>query len=150
MIQWNEQIIIPANIETVWKLFQDEQVQRIMPNVVERKPLETKEGVVGSTYIETYQEGKRQETYTGTLVEYEDTPVKKHKMTEFVLAKAFNIQNTFTLEKLDEHTTRFIYGGKNEGINFLGRALLKLGNTRNNNKVVNDFLALVKEEAVKG
>lgn len=150
MIEWKEEIVIPANIETVWKLFGDDQVKRIMPNVVERKPLDVKEGVAGSTYTETYQEGKRKETYTGTILEFEDSPAKKHKKTEFVLAKAFKIENTFTLEKVDEQTTRFIYGGKNEGINFLGRALLKLGGTKSNQKVVTDFLNLVKEEALKG
>jgi hypothetical protein len=150
MIQWNEEIIIPTNIEKVWELFGDDQVQRIMPNVVERKPLEVKDGIVGSTYSETYQEGKRKESYTGTILAYQDTPTKKHKKTEFILAKAFKIGNSFTLEKVDEHNTRFIYGGKNEGINFLGRALLKLGSSKSNDKVVRDFLHLVKEEAIKG
>lgn len=150
MIQWNEEIIIPTNIETVWRLFGDDQVQRIMPNVVERKSLEVKEGIVGSTYTETYQEGKRQESYIGTILEFQDTPTLKHKKTEFILAKAFKIQTSFTLEKIDENTTRFIYSGQNEGINFLGRSLLKLGGTKNNNKVVTDFINLVKNEALKG
>ena len=107
--------------------------------------------MVGSTYTETYQEGKRRESYTGTILEFQDTPKKNIKRPSlFYLAKAFNIQNVFTLEKVDESTTRFIYDGKNEGINFLGRALLKLGNAKNNGKVVNDFLELVREEALKG
>src|SRR5690606_6626337 len=127
MIEWKEEIVIPANIEMVWKLFGEDQVKRIMPHVVARQPTGVNEGLAGPTYAETYQEGKRKETYTGTILEYEDSPTKKHKKTAFVLAKAFKIENTFTLEKVDKQTTRFIYGGKNEGINFLGRALLKLG-----------------------
>lgn len=149
MIQWNEEIMIPTSIENVWSLFGDDQYKRIMPNVVERKPLDVKEGVVGSTYTETYQEGKRQESYIVTVLEYQDTATKKHKKTEFLLAKAFNIQTSYTLEKVDENTTRFTYSGKNEGINFLGRSLLKLGGTKNNNKVVTDFVNLVKEESLK-
>nr|WP_318280802.1 hypothetical protein [Paenibacillus bovis] len=45
--------------------------------------------------------------------------------------------------------TRFIYSGNNEGTNFLGRSLLKLGGTKNNEKVVNDFVELVRNEALK-
>lgn len=50
MLTWNKEIIINAPIETVWKLFDLDQIQRIMPNIVENKPLNIKEGVVGSTY----------------------------------------------------------------------------------------------------
>jgi hypothetical protein len=149
MIKWNKEIVIPANIETVWKLFDIEQIQRIMPNVVEHKPLDIKEGVVGSTYLQTYQEGKRKETYTVTDLEYENTNQKKHKKIEFILAKAFRIQTSFTLMKEEDKITKFIYSGQNEGINFLGKSLLKLGGTKNNNKVVNDFVNLVRDQAMK-
>ena len=149
MIKWNKEIVIPANIETVWKLFDIEQIQRIMPYVIEHKPLDIKEGVVGSTYLQTYQEGKRKETYTVTDLEYENTNLKKHKKIEFILAKAFRIQTSFTLMKEEDKITKFIYSGQNEGINFLGKSLLKLGGTKNNNKVVNDFVNLVLNEAMK-
>ncbi|MDQ0063779.1 SRPBCC family protein [Paenibacillus harenae] len=149
MITWSKEIQIPANIETVWRLFDLDQIQRIMPNVIEHKPIDLKEGVVGSTYLQTYQEGKRRETYTVTEIEYEDTDRLKHKKMAFVLAKAFNIQAGYTLKKEGENLTTFIYSGQNEGINFLGRSLLKLGGSKNNNKVVDDFVDLVRSEAVK-
>ncbi|WP_404450623.1 SRPBCC family protein [Virgibacillus necropolis] len=149
MIQWSKEIMIPTDIETVWELFDGEQIQRIMPNVVEHKPIEIKEGVIGSTYQQTYQEGKRKETYVVTIIEYENTDQRKHEKIEFVLAKAFKIQTTFTLLKENDQQTTLIYSGQNEGINFLGRAMLKLGGKKNNEKVVNDFVNLVRDEALK-
>ncbi|TQR21215.1 SRPBCC family protein [Psychrobacillus vulpis] len=149
MQTWHKEIQIPAPIETVWNLFQLDQIQRIMPNVVEHKPLEIKEGVVGSTYQQTYKEGKRTETYIVTDIEHENTPNKKHNKIEFSLAKVFKIQAAFTLIKVDDQTTTFIYTGQNEGINLMGRILTKLATKKQNEKVVNGFVELVRTEALK-
>ncbi|MCA1066269.1 SRPBCC family protein [Rossellomorea sp. AcN35-11] len=149
MIKWREERIIPVNIETIWYLFELENIQRIMPNVVENKVLEQKEGVVGSTYQQKYKEGKRIETYIVEDLEYENTPEKKHNKIGFTLAKAFQIEAEFTLHKIDDHQTRFIYSGENEGVNFLGKVLLKLGGEKNNKKVVTDFMDRVENEALK-
>jgi hypothetical protein len=149
MIKWYEEKVIPVNIETIWSLFELENIQRIMPNVIENKVLERKEGVVGSTYQQKYKEGKRVETYIVEDLEYENTPDKKHNKIGFTLAKAFEIQATFTLIKIGESETKFIYQGENKGLNFLGKVLLKLGGDKNNNKVVMDFMELVEKEALK-
>lgn len=149
MLTWHKEITIQAPIETVWNLFELDQIQRIMPNVVEHKPLEIKEGVIGSTYQQTYKEGKRTETYIVTDIEHENTPDKKHNKVEFSLAKVFKVQAGFTLIKVDDETTRFIYTGQNEGLNFLGRLLTKFAPKKQNEKVVNDFVELVRTEALK-
>lgn len=149
MIKWHEERIIPVNIETIWHLFELENIQRIMPNVVENKVLEQKEGVVGSTYQQKYKEGKRIETYIVEDLEYENTPLKKHNKIGFTLAKAFEIEASFTLHKIGEDQTKFIYQGENKGLNFLGKVLLKLGGEKNNNKVVTEFMDRVETEALK-
>ncbi|MFJ5769586.1 SRPBCC family protein [Psychrobacillus sp. NPDC093180] len=149
MLTWHKETTIQAPIETIWNLFDLDNIQRIMPNIVEHKPLEIKEGVVGSTYQQTYREGKRTETYIVTDIEYENTTHKKHNKIEFTLAKLFKIQAGFTLIQIDEQTTRFIYTGQNEGINFIGRILSKMGSQKQNEKVVNDFVELVRTEALK-
>ena len=149
MIKWHEERVIPVNIETVWQLFELENIQRIMPNVVENKVLEQREGVVGSTYQQKYKEGKRIETYIVEDLEYENTPEKKHNKIGFTLAKAFEIEAAFTLIKIDENQTRFIYQGENKGLNFLGKVLLKLGGEKNNQKVVTEFMDRVETEAMK-
>ncbi len=149
MIQWHEERIIPVNIEVIWHLFEIDNLSRIMPNVVETKVLEKKEGVVGTTYQQKYKEGKRIETYIVEDLEYENTPEKKHNKIGFTLAKAFDIEASFTLEKVSGNETRFIYQGQNKGLNFLGKTLLKLGGKKNNQKVVTDFMDRVEAEAIK-
>ncbi|QFF97973.1 SRPBCC family protein [Psychrobacillus glaciei] len=149
MLTWHKEIIIPTAIDRVWNLFELDQIQRIMPNVVKHKPLEIKEEVIGSTYEQTYREGKRTETYIVTDIEYENTKQKKHKKVEFALAKAFKIQTAFTLIKLDDKSTKFIYTGQNEGLNLMGKTFIKLGSKKRNDKVVDAFVELVRSEALK-
>lgn len=149
MLTWHKEIQIAAPIETVWNLFELDQIQRIMPNVVEHIPLEIKKGVVGSTYQQTYKEGKRTETYVVTDIEYENTEQRKHKKIEFSLAKTLKIQAAFTLIKEDNQTTKFIYTGQNEGINLIGRILTKMTTKKQNDKVINNFVELVRTESIK-
>jgi hypothetical protein len=149
VIQWKEETIIPANIEKVWNLFLEENMPRIMPKVIENKPVHLTEEVTGSTYEQKYQEGKRVETYIVETLGYENTENRKYKQIGFVIAKAFEINLSFTLERVDESHTRFIYEGVNKGRNFVGRAMLKLGGEKNNKKVVEDFMELVKKESVR-
>lgn len=149
MMKWSKERVIPVNIDTVWNLFELENIQRIMPNVVEHKLIEAKEGVVGSKYQQKYREGKRVETYIVEDLEYENTDTKKHKRIGFTLAKIFNIEAAFTLIKVDENHTRFIYQGHNEGANFVGRMMLKMSGQKENEKVVTGFMDLVEKEAIK-
>ncbi|MBC6167725.1 SRPBCC family protein [Listeria booriae] len=149
MMTWNEEMVIEANIEVIWNLFQLENIQRIMPQIIENEVIEMKEGIVGSRYRQKYQEGKRVETYIVEDLAHEDTPERKHNTSGFVLAKAFKIETSFTLEKIDEKSTRFIYSGTNQGINFLGKILMKLSSSKNNGKVVADFMKRVETEALK-
>jgi hypothetical protein len=148
MIKWHEERVIPVNIEVIWKLFELENIQRIMPNVIENKVLEQKEGMAGSKYQQKYREGKRIETYIVENLEYENTPERKHNKIGFTLAKAFEIETSFTLVKMNEEETNFIYSGQNKGLNFLGKVLLKLGGEKNNNKVVSDFMDRVENESL--
>jgi hypothetical protein len=149
VIQWKEETIIPANIEKVWNLFLEENMPRIMPKVIENKPVHLTEEVTGSKYEQKYQEGKRVETYIVETLGYENTENRKYKQIGFVIAKAFEINLSFTLERVDESHTRFIYEGVNKGRNFVGRAMLKLGGEKNNKKVVEDFMELVKKESMR-
>lgn len=149
MIQWKEETIIEANIEQVWELFLDKKIKKIMPKVEEHKIIEKTEGEVGAKHQQKYREGKRVETYIVDTLAYENKPEKKLKKVSFVLGKAFEICFTFTLEKLDDQSTKFVYEGQNKGVNFVGRAMLKLGSEKSNNQVVQEFMEKVKLEAMK-
>ncbi|MGK0577549.1 SRPBCC family protein [Macrococcus capreoli] len=149
MITWKEEMILPVNIEKVWSLFDLENIQRIMPQVVDMKVLEKKPGVVGSTYEQSYKEGKRIMKYIVTDLEHEDTPARKHNKSGFQLANMFDIEADYVLEKISENETRFIYSGSNKGLNLIGKAMLKVMPKKQNQKVVNEFMERVKHEALK-
>jgi len=149
MIEWKEEIIIDTNIEKVWSLFSDKNIKKIMPKVEEHILIEKTEEEVGAKHRQSYREGKRVETYIVETLAYESVKDKKHKQIRFVLGKAFEVTLTFKLVKFDEMHTKFIYAGRNKGVNFVGRAMLKLGSEKSNNKVVQEFLQHVQEEARK-
>lgn len=56
---------------------------------------------------------------------------------------------SFKILKISDTQTKFIYEGRNKGVNFVGRAMLKLGSEKSNNLVVQEFMQKVKEEALK-
>lgn len=149
MIQWKEEKMIPANIETVWSLFSDKNIKRIMPKVEEHILIEKSETEAGAKHRQTYREGKRLETYIVDTLIYEDRKEEKKKQIQFVLGKAFEVTLTFTLIKVDESHTRLIYKGENKGVNFVGRSMLKLAGKKSNHDVVMEFLERVQAEAMK-
>ncbi|MBH0231723.1 SRPBCC family protein [Halobacillus yeomjeoni] len=149
MIQWKEKKLIEADIETVWRLFAEENMYKIMPKVVENTPLEVKDEVIGSTFRQSYKEGKRTETYIVEIIGYEDGEDKKFKRIAFTLAKLFKIDLSFTLLKQSAEETLFIYEGRNEGVGFIGRMMTKLGSKKAKEKVVKEFMQRVEKEAVQ-
>lgn len=149
MIQWKEETMIETNIEKAWELFLDKNIKKIMPKVEGHTLIEKQEWEVGAKHQQSYREGKRVETYIVETLAYEDQPDKKHKQIHFVLGKAFEITLAFTLIKVDDSHTQFIYEGQNKGVNFVGRAMLKLGSEKSNLKVVHEFLEKVRQEAEK-
>jgi hypothetical protein len=149
MIQWKEETVIESNIEKVWELFLDKNIKKIMPKVEEHTLIEKQEWEVGAKHQQSYREGKRVETYIVETLAYDNRPDKKHKQIHFVLGKAFEITLAFTLIKVDDSHTQFIYEGQNKGVNFVGRAMLKLGSEKSNLKVVHEFLEKVRQEAEK-
>jgi hypothetical protein len=150
VIHWKEEKVIEKNIEKVWSLFLDKNIKKIMPKVEEHILIEKKENEVGAKHQQKYREGKRVETYIVNTLAYEDLEDKKFKQISFVLGKAFEITFSFTLLKIDESHTKFIYEGQNKGVNFVGRAMLKLGSEKSNNIVVKEFMQKVEQEAQLG
>jgi len=149
MIQWKEERVIPVHIEKLWELFLDKNITKTMPKVEEHILIEKKEGEVGAKHQQKYREGKRVETYIVETLAYEDRADKKLKQISFVLGKAFEINLTFELHKIDETHTKYIYAGYNKGVNFVGRAMLKLGSEKANQKVVQEYMDRVETEAMK-
>lgn len=80
MKTWTKTTNINAPIENVWKLLDGSlaDMQKIMPQVIENKPVKVTEEGVGSIYRQKYKEGKRIETYDVETLEYSNTPDKKN------------------------------------------------------------------------
>jgi hypothetical protein len=55
------------------------------------------------------------------------------------LAHAFEMNLAFSLEKVNDQQTKFIYAGSNKGINFVGRAMLKLGSGKKSDQVIHEL-----------
>lgn len=149
-MKWEKEIEIEAPIETVWNLFDEAHPQRVMPKVDTNEWIVKNEPLTGSSYKQTYREGKRTESYLVTISEHIDEPDHKKKTIQFILANLFETKLTFAMEKVTESQTRFRYIGSNEGINFTGKMMLKLGKKQENGgPVVEEFIQRVKREAEK-
>lgn len=148
-MKWNEQTEIEAPIEEVWRLFEAENMGRIMPQVVALKKISFEQNENITVYEETYREGKHDETYILTEKIAKDTPNEKVKEFSFTIANMIHTEGAYTLQTIAENRTLFVYKGENTGVTFFGRVMLKMAGKLNDLSVVTDFMKLVKKEAEK-
>ncbi|MCM0626663.1 SRPBCC family protein [Lysinibacillus sp. OL1_EC] len=145
MKTWTKTININAPIENVWTLLDGSlaDMQKIMPQVIENKPVEVTEEGVGSIYRQKYKEGKRIETYDVETLEYSNTPDKKILKVGFVLANLFEITAYYELNKINETETSFTYSVTNNALKWFVKLFLLFAS----DKVVVQFLERVKTVA---
>jgi len=145
MKTWTKTININAPIENVWKLLDGSlaDMQKIMPQVIENKPVKVTEEGVGSIYRQKYKEGKRIETYDVETLEYSNTPDKKILKVGFVLANLFEITAYYELNKTNEIETSFTYSVTNNALKWFVKLFLLFAS----DKVVLQFLERVKTVA---
>lgn len=144
MKQWTKEIEINAPIECVWKLFNSlEDMQKIMPQVIDHKPIKVTDEKVGSVYRQKYKEGKRIEEYDVETLEYVDEPDRKRIKVGFTLAKMFEITAFYELKKLDDQKTHFTYTATNNALKWFVKLFMLL----TNDKIVVEFVERVKRVA---
>jgi len=145
MKQWSKEIEIDAPIEQVWNLFNGslENMQKIMPQVIENKPITIIEGMVGSVYLEKYKEGKRVMEYQVETLEYDNSPDEKRLKVGFTIANMFDITARYVLVKLNDNRTSLTYTSTNRPLKWF----LKLFLLFSSDKVVVEFLQRVKKVA---
>jgi len=145
MKTWTKSININAPIENVWKLLDGSlaDMQKIMPQVIENKPVKVTEEGLGSIYRQKYKEGKRIETYDVETLEYSNTPDKKILKVGFVLANLFEITAYYELNKINETETSFTYSVTNNALKWFVKLFLLFAS----DKVVVQFLDRVKTVA---
>ena len=85
MKKWSKEIEIDAPIERVWKLFNGslEDMQKIMPQVVDNQPITITDDKVGSIYLQKYKEGKKVMEYNVETLEYLDSEDEKKSKNRF-------------------------------------------------------------------
>lgn len=147
MVHWNEQRVINASIDKVWALFSDERLQIIMPQLKKHQLIEGPPNQVGSKYAQQNQMGNRLISYVMEITAYEDLPNDKRKDLSFVAGGLFRISMSFTLTRISDEQTLFVYSGSNTGINLAGRALLKLDPNDSSRKQAKELMDRVLIEA---
>ncbi len=80
-----------------------------MPDVIKNKPVKVTEHRVGTIYRQTYQEGKRVQTYDVEVKNYVNLPNEKELKTAFTISNMFEIATTYQLKKMEKDTTYFNY-----------------------------------------
>ncbi|TDL31355.1 SRPBCC family protein [Jeotgalibacillus sp. S-D1] len=145
MRKWIKGIEINAPIEQVWKLLDGslEDMQKIMPEVMENEPVKVTEEVIGSVHRQKYKEGKRIMEYDVEVLEYENGIEKKKLKIEFVLADMFRITALYEVLKLEENKTFLRYTVTNTPLKWYVQLFLLFSTE----KTVNKFLERVKDVA---
>lgn len=145
MKKWTRNIEINAPIEQVWRLVDGslENMQKIMPNVIDNKPIKITEEKVGSVYRQKYKEGKRIAEYDVETLDYLDTPEQKRLKAGFTLAGMFEITALYELAKVDDSKTLFTYTVTNRPLKWFVKIFLLFAS----DKVVVEFLERVKKIA---
>ncbi|QPC48124.1 SRPBCC family protein [Mangrovibacillus cuniculi] len=145
MKSWTKSITINAPIDIVWNLFNGstEQMQKIMPQVVANEPVKVTDEGVGTVYRQTYQEGKRTQTYDVETIEFTDKAEEKKLKVGFQIAGMFDITAKYELAEIDENTTHFTYTATNNPLKWYVKPFLLFAS----DKVVVNFVDRVKKVA---
>ncbi|WP_169084107.1 SRPBCC family protein [Paenibacillus sp. PL91] len=145
MKQWSREIEINAPIEHVWSYLDGslEQMQKIMPQVVENKPVHVTNEVVGSIYRQKYKEGKRIEEYDVHTLEYSNLLNDKKIKIGFTLANCFEITALYELQRVSDQKTKLRYTATNKALKWYAKLFMIFANE----KVVVKFLEDVKRVA---
>ncbi|MFC4735181.1 SRPBCC family protein [Bacillus daqingensis] len=142
MTQWSSTVHILAPIEQVWTLFDGTlaHTQKIMPQVEANEPVTITDEKVGSVYRQTYQEGRRTETYEVETIAYCDLPGQKQLRVSFTLANMFDITAEYILIRHTASSTIFRYTVTNRPTNPILRWMLLFAS----DKTVKAFTQRVK------
>src|SRR5690606_27941415 len=119
-----------------------EDMQKIMPNVIENNLVKETEDKVGTIYRQKYREGKRVQEYDVETLEYQNEEDYKRVKVGFNLANVFEITAAYDLKKIDDNTTYFRYTTTNNPLKWFVKILVKLAGS---DKVVVQFVERVKE-----
>lgn len=145
MKTWTKSIEINAPIEHVWRFFDGslEEMQKILPQIVEITPVRVTEEVVGSIYCQKFKEGKLIQEFDVETLEYMDTPDEKRLKVGFALVNLFEVTACYELRKINESKTLFTYKVTNRPLKWLVKLILFFATE----KIIVKFVGRVKSVA---
>lgn len=145
MKQWSKEININSSIEHVWSYLDGslEQMQKIMPQVVENEPIKITKDIVGSIYRQKYKEGSRIQEYDVHTLEYANDNNDKKMKIGFTLANMFEITALYELHRVTDKQTRLRYTATNKALKWYVKLMILFATE----KVVVSFLERVKKVA---
>lgn len=139
---------IHTNIERVWRLFQDENIQKIMPKIEDHQVVEKRNNTKGAKHAQSYTEGNQLVTYIVETVDYVDEADRKLKHTHFQMSGTIEVEYIIRLEKVSNSTTKLIYEGSNKGMTLTAKLMLMAGSKTKRDETVKGFMDRVKREAM--
>ena len=139
---------IHANIERVWRLFQDENIQKIMPKIEDHEVVEKRNNTKGAKHAQSYTEGNQLVTYIVETVDYVDDEDRKLKHTRFQMSGTIEVEYMIRLEKISNSKTKMVYEGSNKGITLTAKLMLMSGSKTKRDETVKGFMDRVKREAM--
>lgn len=149
MVSWKEEMVIDADIEKVWDLFQDRNIKKIFPKIEDHVLVEGNDDEAGAKHAQSYCQGKQLMTYVVETDVFEESPERKRRTTSFLMGGAISVVYTYTLEKIADGKTRFIYSGSNKGATASAKMMLLAGSKKARQTTIESFMERVRAEAVK-
>lgn len=144
---WELTKVIEAPIETIWKVIDgsEENLKKLDPKIVNQDTILETEERIGSKYLQTYREGKREETYEVVVTDYFETDDEKMFAIAFTIANMFEVGVYYKLKKISEQETEVYYKTTNNPLKFFAKLMMFI--MPGGNKVLIDHLAKIEQLA---
>lgn len=148
LVKWREEMVIDADIEKVWSLVQDRNIKKIFPKIEDHVLVEGNDDEAGAKHAQSYYQGKQLMTYVVETLVYEESPERKQRTTSFLMNGAISVVYSYTLEKMEDGKTRFIYSGSNKGVTASAKMMLLAGSKKARQTTIGSFMERVRAEAM--
>lgn len=145
--QWDESHIIYAPIDDVWRFLDGEleDLQEVMPNVVDHKVMKKTDIGIGSIHRQKYRMGNQLIEYDVYTLDYINHKNHKKLAVGFELKEMCRINCSYELFEKSTNVTKLRYYGVNEPIKwYIAPVVLFIGD-----KIAREFLVRIKQVAEK-
>ncbi|MGB8000154.1 MAG: SRPBCC family protein [Anaerobacillus sp.] len=143
--QWEKSLIINAPIDDIWRFLDGglEDLQEVMPNVVDHKVMKKTDSGIGSIHRQKYRVGNKLLEYDVHTLEYMNQKKHKKLTLAFELTDMCKINCSYELFEVSKKVTKLRYYGVNEPLRwYIAPIVLISGDT-----IVKEFILKMKQVA---